>query len=391
MDINKRINELYDELVEIRRDFHMYPELSEKEYRTSEKICEYLDSWGIEYKKGIAKTGVMAIVRGKKEGKTVACRADIDALPVAECNDLPFKSVNEGIMHACGHDIHTAIHLGVAKLFKDMEDELEGNVKILFQPAEETIGGAKQMIEEGCLKDPDVDYILSLHVAPQIEVGKISIKYGKFNAATNEFYINIKGRSAHAAYPEKSVDSIVVSGHIITALQTLVSRNVSPLDSVVLTLGQIHGGTKNNIIAGEVVMSGTLRTLTPETRSHAKSRIAEIAENTAKAFGARTEVKFEEGYPSLINNEEVVDTLKKTAERILGKENVGFKEYPSMGADDFAFFCEATKGAYYNLGCGNKAKGWNAPLHSSLFVADEESIRIGVLLQTETLLELLKR
>ncbi len=389
MDMEKRVNEIFEELIDIRRDFHMYPELSEEEYRTCDKICEYLDKWEIEYVKGVAKTGVVAIIRGKKEGKTIGLRADIDALPITESTDLPFKSRNVGVMHACGHDIHTTIHLGVAKILKEMADKLVGNVKIFFQPAEETIGGAKMMIEEGHLKNPDVDYILSLHVMPYLEAGEVELKYGKLNAATNEFSIKINGKSSHAAYPDKSVDSIVVAGYIITALQSLVSRNISPLNSVVLTLGQIRGGIKNNIIASEVTMSGTLRTLDPTTRIYAKERIREIAENTARAYGANVEVEFEEGYPALINNDGVVDVLKSTAESLLGKDNVKIKEFPSMGADDFSFFLEEVKGAYYNLGCGNKAKGWTEAIHSSNFMADEECIKVGVLLQTKTLLELL--
>lgn len=389
MDIKKRVDELFDELVEIRRDFHKYPELSEHEYRTRDRICQYLDSWGIQYEKGLADTGVMAIIRGKEGGKTVAARADIDALPITEVNDLDFRSVNEGVMHACGHDIHTTIHLGVARIFKEMEDEFQGNVKIFFQPAEETVGGAKRMIEEGCLENPHVDYILALHIAPYLEAGQVELKYGKLNAATNEFTIRVTGKSGHAAYPEESVDPIVIAAHIITGLQSLVSRNISPLNSVVLTLGQIHGGVKNNVIAGEVTMSGTLRTLDPDTRVYAKNRIKEIVENTAKAHGAQARVDFEEGYEALINDDEVVDQLKETATRLLGEDKVSFKEHPSMGADDFAFFCKEVKGAYYNLGCGNKEKGWTAPIHSEKFIADEESIRVGTLLQIESLLELL--
>lgn len=390
MNIEKRVNELFHQLVEIRRDFHMYPEISENEHRTSDKICEYLNKWGIEYQKGVAETGVVAIVRGKKSGKTVAARADIDALPIIEKNNLSFKSVNEGVMHACGHDVHTTIHLGVAKLFKEMEDELEGNVKIFFQPAEETIGGADRMIKEGCLKNPDVDYVASLHLMPYMDAGYVELKYGKLNAATNEFTIRIKGKSGHAAYPEQSIDSIVIAGYIITSLQTLVSRNVSPLNSVVVTLGQINGGTKNNVIAGEVIMSGTLRTLDPDTRIYAKERIKEIVENTAKVHGGSGTVEFEEGYPALINNDQVVEVLKEIAEDTLGSDKVTFKEFPSMGADDFSFFCEEVKGVYYNLGCGNKAKGWTSPIHTGEFMVDEECIKTGVILQTELMIELLK-
>lgn len=391
MHIEKRVDELFHELVEIRRDFHMHPELSENEYRTSDKICGYLSRWNIEYRRNIAETGVVAIIRGKKQGKTVGARADIDALPIIEQNDLPFKSRNEGIMHACGHDVHTTIHLGVAKLFKEMEEELEGNVKIFFQPAEETTGGAKRMIEAGCLKNPDVDYVLSLHIMPYIDAGHVELKYGKLNAATNEFHIKINGKSSHAAYPEGSIDTIVIAGYIITALQSIVSRNTSPLDQVVVTLGQIHGGIKNNIIPDKVIMSGTLRTINPDTRIYSKDRIREIVENTAKAHGATATVEFEEGYPMLINDDEVVHVLSRVAKNVLGIDKVHFKEFPSMGADDFSFFCEVTKGAYYNLGCGNKAKGWTAPIHSEQFMVDEDCIKTGIILQTKTLIELLKK
>lgn len=388
--MKKKVDEIFEEVVDIRRDFHMYPELSEKEYRTSKKICEYLDRWNIEYRKDIADTGVMAIIRGKKDGITVGARADIDALPVEEKNDLAFKSVNKGVMHACGHDVHTAIHLGVAKILKEMEDEISGNVKIFFQPAEETIGGAERMIEEGVLKNPPVDYTLSLHLMPNLDAGHVELKYGKVNAATNEFSISIEGESSHAAYPESSVDPIVIAGHIIVGLQTLVSRNISPLNSVVLTIGQINGGIKNNIIPNEVTMSGTLRTLDPETRSYAKRRLKEISENTALAYGGKASVEITDGYPALINDDNLVSIIKEVADQVLGEDKVSFKEFPSMGADDFAFFCQETKGAYYLLGCGNKSKGLTAPIHSEEFMVDEECIRTGILLQMETLVRLLK-
>lgn len=389
MDLERRVDKLFNEIVEIRRDFHMYPELSEREFRTSSKICEYLSNWGIEHINGVAKTGVVAIIRGKKEGITVGARADIDALPIREVNDLPYKSLNEGVMHACGHDVHTAIHLGVAKILKEMEDELQGNVKIFFQPAEETVGGAKPMIDEGHLNNPKVDFMLSLHVTPQLDAGYIQLKYGKLNASSNEFSIKVIGKSSHAAYPDQSIDPIVVSAHIVLGLQSIASRNISPLNPAVVTIGQIHGGVKNNIIPGEATISGTLRTLDENTRKFAIKRIKEIAENTAKAHGARAIVSIEEGYPVLINDDEVVDILKDIAEKTLGKDKVSFKELPSLGADDFSFFLEKARGAYYFLGCGNKLKGWTAPIHNENFIVDEECLRVGLLLQTKGILRLL--
>ncbi len=388
--MKKKINSIFDEIVDIRRYFHMHPELSEMEENTSDKICQYLDSWGIEYKRHRSNLGVTAIIRGREDGITVGARADIDALPVSEENDLPFKSVNKGVMHACGHDLHIAIHLGVAKLFKEMEDEIKGNVKIFFQPAEETVGGANEMIREGCLEDPHVDYVLSLHVMPYIEAGQIELKYGKFNASINEFDIKITGKSSHSAYPEKSVDSVVVAAHVITALQSIVSRNISALNSLVISIGEINGGTKSNIIAGEVDMTGTLRALDKDTRNYAKKRIREVVENTARAHGALGQVHIKEGYPALINDSEVLAALEAVAKEEIGLANIHYKEFPSMGGDDFSFFCEQTKAAYYNLGCGNQEKGWTDQIHSEHFIADEECIKTGLLLQMKTMMELLK-
>lgn len=391
MDIEKKVDKLFPQLVKIRRDFHMYPELSEKEFRTSKKIAQYLTKWDIEHKTDVAQTGLVAIIRGGKEGISVGARADIDALPILEENNLEFKSKNPGLMHACGHDVHTTIHLGVARLLKEMEDQIQGNIKIFFQPAEETIGGAKRMIEEGYLKDPQVDSMIALHVMPYMDVGQVEIKYGKLNAARNEFSVQVKGRSSHAAYPEKSIDAIVVAAYIITALQTFVSRNTSSQEALVLTLGQINGGCKNNIIAEKVTMSGTLRTLDKNTRCKAEKRIQEIVEFTAKAHGAKASIEFYEGYPELINDKKIVDIFKEVAQDTLGIENVHLKEAPSMGSDDFAYFCNETRGMYYNLGSGNKTKGWIYPIHSEKFMVDENCIKTGVILQTKTLLKLLDR
>jgi amidohydrolase len=384
-----KVESIYPEILEIRRELHMNPELSEMEHSTMETISRYLDRYGIEHQKGIAKTGICAIVRGKNQGRTVAARADIDALPIEEETDLWFKSRNKGVMHACGHDVHTAIHLGVARIFKEMESELSGNVKIFFQPAEETVGGAHRMIEEGVMDDPRVENVLSLHVHTGIPTGTVELKKGKFNASTNEFTITVTGRTGHAAYPEKSVDPVLISGYIIVALQSLVSRNISPLDSVVLTIGQIHGGVKNNVIPEKVVLSGTLRTLDPDIRAYSKGRIEELVEITARAHGGTGEVEFEEGYPSLINDGYVTQVLKETAQDLLGKEKVHIKAHPSMGADDFSFFAEAASGCYYSLGCGDPEKEENHPIHHPRFQVDEGCIKTGILLQVQTLLRLL--
>ncbi|WP_053956900.1 M20 metallopeptidase family protein [Inediibacterium massiliense] len=383
-------DEIFEEIVEIRRDFHQHPELSEQEFRTSQKICEHLESFGIKYQNDIAQTGVVGIIHGAKPGKTVAIRADIDALPISENHNIPYKSVNDGVMHACGHDLHTSILLGAAKLLKSMEKDIEGNVKLFFQPAEETVGGAKRMVQEGCMKDPDVDYVIGLHVMPYLPTGWIEIRHGKLNAASNEFYIKVKGISGHGAYPEKSVDSLLVGCNIVNALQSLVSRNVSPLNSVVLSVGKFNAGTRNNIIPGEATFSGIFRTLDPATRQQTKDRIKEICENTAKAYGAWAEVRIEDGYASLINDDDVLDVIVSCAEDFIGKEHIQYKEYPSLGVEDFSFFNEVAKGAFFHLGCGFKEKE-NAPLHNDQFLPDENCIKYGIVLEVMSVLKLLKK
>lgn len=393
MNINNRVDDIFEEIVEIRRDFHKHPELGFKEHRTQAKIIEYLESWSIPYVK-IAKTGVLAYIVGKSDkskGNTVALRADIDALPVDEKINSDFKSVNSGIMHACGHDVHTTILLGTAKILKDLEESFSGHVKLFFQPAEETSGGALPMIEEGCLKNPNVDYVIGLHVMPYLESGHVELKYGKLNASSDTVNIKIQGKSGHGAYPEKSVDAILIASHVVIALQSLVSRDISPLNSMVLSLGKIEGGAKGNIISDEVSITGTLRTLDMDTRNYAKERIKNIVKNTAAAFKGSSEVVISEGYEPLINSDDVVDVFKNIAEESLDKEQVHFKEFPSLGVEDFSYFCNRTKGAFFHLGCGNKALGIDAPLHSPMFTIDESCIKTGILLQVKNTLALLNK
>ena len=393
MDINKRIDEIFDELVEIRRDFHKNPELSQNEFRTQKKIIEYLNSWGIgNYV--CAETGAVGIIKGKNKGKTVGIRGDIDALPINEKNNVPYSSIAPGVMHACGHDAHAAIVLGIAKIMKelaDTEDSINGNVKLFFQPAEETIGGADRMIQEGCMENPKVDYVLGLHVQPYLNTGKVELKYGKLNAATDSINIVLKGKAAHGAYPDKGIDAIVMAGNVITALQSIVSRNTSPINSVVISLGKISGGVKDNIIADEVKITGTLRTLDDETRQYTKDRISNIVNNVAAAFGGEGITTFYEGYKSLINDNEVLARIKENAEKLQGKENVEFKEFPSLGAEDFSYFIDAAKGAFFHLGCGNYVKGITAPIHTEYFDIDEECLKVGVKLQVENIITLLKK
>lgn len=389
MDIKNRVDELFDSLVDIRRDFHMNPELSTKEFRTGDKICEYLDAWHIEYERGIADTGIVGIIRGKS-GKTIGIRADIDALPIEESVDLDFKSKNQGVMHACGHDAHTTILLGTAKILKEMENELTGHVKLFFQPAEEAVGGADRMIKAGCLENPKVDHTIGLHVMPNIPVGSVELKYGKLNGNSGSVKIIVKGKKGHAAYPDTAVDAIVLASSVVNNLQTLVSRSVSPLNSVVLTFGKINGGTKGNIITDKVELVGTLRALDTPSRIFAKDKIKQITEQTCKALGGEAEIIFKDGYVALINDDKVVKHVHDVALETLGADKILMKEFPSMGGEDFSYFAEQVPSAFYHLGCMNEDKHMDFPLHSGNFQLDEECLRVGVLMQVKTTLSLLK-
>lgn len=383
-----------EELINIRREFHKDPELGGYEFKTMDRICSYLDSWGIEYKKGIAQTGVCAIVRGKnRSGEKNICvgvRADIDALPLKEEADVDFKSLNDGAMHACGHDAHTAIALGTAKVIKSMEDTLKGDVKFFFQPAEETTGGAERMISEGVLKNPDVDYVLGLHVDTGINTGTVKLKYGKMMASSDEITIRVSGKSTHGAHPDKGVDPLVIAANLIMSLQSLVSRNISPLNQAVFTLGTIHGGTRGNIIPDEVEMTGILRTLDPETRSFMKKRIGEMVENVPKAYGGEGKLYIRESYMALINSDEAVDSVRSVAEKILGENNILISQEPDMGTEDFSYFAANVKSCFFNLGCRNEEIGAVYPIHSNRFKIDENCLATGVQLQVENVMKLLE-
>lgn len=384
-----RSEEIKDWLVKVRREFHMCPELGMEELKTSEKICYYLDEMGIEYQKNIAKTGIVGIIKGKKEGKTVALRADMDALPIEEMNDVEYKSKNKGKMHACGHDAHMTILLGTAKILNEMKDDLKGNVKLIFQPAEETVGGAKPMIKEGVMENPKVDEIFGLHVAPEIPVGKIGVKYDKMNASSDTLNINIYGESTHGAYPHGGIDAIMITGNVITALQSIVSRNLNPLESAVVSLGTINGGTQHNIIANKINMRGTVRTLSPEVRKKVIERVDNIVTNIPKTFGGKGEFIREEGYAALINHDDMVELVRKNAEELLGKENVVVIDEPSLGVEDFAYFLNETKGAYYRLGCRNEKKGIIYDGHHNRFNIDENCLPIGVAIQLRNVIKTL--
>jgi amidohydrolase len=292
-------------------------------------------------------------------------------------------------MHACGHDAHMAILLGAARVLNTMKPELRGNIKLFFQPAEETDGGAKLMIDQGCMEDPQVDQVLGLHVTPLAEAGQIMIRYGAITASSDTLKITVLGKSAHAAYPEEGIDAIAIAAQVITALQTIISRSVSPLDAGVITLGKINGGAKENIIADNVLMIGTIRTLNPETRRFIKDRLRSLVTGICRGMGGDCLIEFEEGFPPVVNHDEVLRVVEANAIKILGKENLIYKEQPSMGVEDFSFFSNHAPGAFYYLGCGNKALGIDAPGHNPRFQIDEKCLKIGVLMQVASALGLM--
>lgn len=385
MDSNKILEltkEISPWLSKVRRDLHMYPELGMEEFRTQEKICEYLDEFKIPYKK-MAKTGVVGEIKVKNPLKTIALRADIDALPILEKNNVSYKSKNIGVMHACGHDAHTTILLGVAKILSEKKDELRVNIRFIFQPAEETTGGAEPMIKEGVLED--VDSIFGLHVSSLIEKGTAEYRYKEMNASSDNIDIEVQGISAHGAYPGDGVDAIVITAQLITAMQSLVSR-IDARDSAVLTIGKIQGGNAHNIIADSVKLTGTLRTLDPKVRELVKKKLKVLVETLPIAMGGKGILKIEKGYSSLINHDKMVDLIKKNAEKILGVENVFEKEKPNMGVEDFGYYLEKIPGAFFYLGVKNTEKKIIASAHNENFDIDEEALHLGVAIQISNIL-----
>lgn len=380
MDSNKILKlarEISPWLSKVRGDFHMYPELGMQEFRTQRKICEYLDEFGILHKK-MAKTGVVGEIKGKNAFKTIALRADMDALPILEKNDVSYRSKNHGVMHACGHDAHTTILLGVAKILSEKKEELGVNVRFIFQPAEETVGGAEPMIKEGVLEG--VDAIFGLHVSSLIEKGSVEYRYKQMNASSDSIEIEVKGRSAHGAYPGEGVDAIVITAQLITAMQTIVSR-IDARDSAVLTMGMVEGGTAPNIIADSVKLMGTLRTLDPEVRKLVKEKLKILVDTLPVSMGGKGILKIGKGYSSLINDDKMVELIKKNAVEILGRENVLEKEKANMGVEDFGYYLEKIPGVFFYLGVKNEKKGITASAHNECFDIDEEALHLGVAIQ----------
>lgn len=377
--IYKEVIGYKDWLIALRRQFHSHPELSELEFTTQERIIDELNEMGINNYPS-AETGVCAVLLSDNSRTTIGLRADIDALPIQEESISSYASTIPGVMHACGHDAHTTIQLGVAKYFSRRNQMLQSNLKFFFQPAEETVGGAERMVEEGVMRSPDVSYMLGLHVMPYMPVGEIEIRDGKLNAASDSFSITIKGKAAHGAYPQQGVDAIVIAAQVIVSIQTLISRMISPLDQAVITIGKINGGVKDNIISDEVVFSGGMRTTDEKTRLFLKDKIENLVTSTCDYYGATGKVYFEPGYKALVNHLEVTSIIRSEAHEALGIESVHEKELPSLGVEDFSYFLDEAKGAFYHLGCGVKDQP-NGALHTKDFDIDEMCLVMGTYLQ----------
>ena len=371
------IRSLQPQLVEWRRHLHQRPELGFKEQLTAEFIAQKLQQWGIDHQTGIAKTGIVATISSQRPGPVLAIRADMDALPIQEENEVSYRSQHDGIMHACGHDGHTAIALGTAYYLAHHRDDFAGTVKIIFQPAEEGPGGAKPMIEEGVLNNPDVDAIIGLHLWNNLPLGTVGVRSGALMAAVECFDCTIFGKGGHGAMPHQTVDSIVVSAQIVNALQTIVARNVNPLDSAVVTVGKLHAGSARNIIADTAKMSGTVRYFNPELDGYLGKRIEQIIDGICQSQGASYEFDYQQLYPPVINDAKIAELVRSVATDVVETPAGVVPECQTMGGEDMSFFLQKVPGCYFFLGSANPSKNLAYPHHHPRFDFDETALNMG--------------
>lgn len=371
-DILKSAEAIKDELIRIRRDIHAHPEIGRQEKRTSELVANKLRELGLDVRTNVAETGVIGTLIGKYPGKTILMRADMDCLAMEELNDVEYKSQNPGLMHACGHDSHTAWLLGAAMILSQYKDELHGNVKFLFQPDEENDGGAERMIEDGALENPHVDAAIGAHVWTSLESGKIGVKYGSMMASPDRILINIYGKGGHGGVPDSCIDPITTACQVQMALQTIVSRRISPVESAVVTISRIEGGTTHNIIPEKVQMEGTIRTLTYELREKVPKMVENIIKGVCEANDATYEFIYDPHYPPVVNNDEINSYIEEAGKEILGSENVVRMVSPTMGGEDFSYFQLKVPASFFVIGTYNPSKGLTNPLHNPRFNIDED-------------------
>jgi len=371
--IARLAKEYLPEITSVRRHLHQHPELSWEERETSLFIQKFLSALGIEIRTGIAGYGVIALIRGEQSGRTVGLRADIDALPIIEKTGVPYASKNPGVMHACGHDGHTATLLGATKILSQLRTQLKGTVVCVFQPAEENGGGGAKLLKDGALNEFSIEAFFALHSWPYIPAGTVGIRDGAMMAAIDDFEIIVHGKSGHAAHPMMAIDPVLISAHIILALQSLVTHERHGADPVVLTVTMIHGGAADNVVPSEVKINGTLRTMQDETRLRMKRRLVEVAESVAKTYNGVAEVNIEHGYPTLVNNPAMVSRVAHVAEKIVGAENVHKLKEPSMGGEDFAYYLQNYPGAMFRIGVGP-----NPSMHSDTFNYNDDALEVGM-------------
>ncbi|GAA0350108.1 M20 metallopeptidase family protein [Bacillus horti] len=380
---------IHQELIAWRRHLHQHPELGFEENDTSLFVQERLRQLGIEFQSGIGRTGVVGLIKGDEPGPTVALRADMDALPIQDAKNVPYASKIEGKAHLCGHDAHTTILLGAATLLTKNKPK-KGQVKLIFQPAEEGFGGANEMIKDGVLKNPDVEIISGLHVHHTAETGFTTVCPGLSSAATDMFNLTIHGKGGHAAHPHLSVDSIAVTSEVVSALQQIVSRQVDPIAPLVITIGKIEGGYARNVIAPSVRLEGTVRTLDLQLRSEIEEKMNRVVKGICDAFGATHELEYEYGYPSVINDETLIPILQEASDTILGTGKLSLAK-PSMGGEDFSYYAQQVPGIFFRLGIRNESKGTTFPLHHPMFDIDEDALPLGSAMLTQFALSALRR
>ena len=376
--IKSLANQYAGEFIDVRHHLHANPELSYKEFETSKFIQSKLKELGIDYEIK-ATTGIVATIKGKNpDSRTLALRADMDALPILEENDVSYQSKNKGVMHACGHDVHTSILLGASKILYELKADWEGTLKLIFQPGEEkNPGGASLMIKEGVLENPKPQGILALHVHPELPIGKLSFRKGRVMASADEIYITIKGKGGHAAAPHLTTDTILIASHLVIALQQIISRNKNPLSPSVLTISSFQGGHTTNVIPREVKLMGTFRAMDEEWRYKAHGLITKIATELVHSMGAEIDLLIDVGYPTVDNDDALTETAWKLADVYMGKENVLETEM-RMGAEDFGYYTQIVPGCFYRLGVRNEAKGIIHGVHTPKFNIDENAIETGI-------------
>jgi amidohydrolase len=371
-------------VVGLRREFHMYPELSGQEVRTTGRVLEILEDLGVEARAMEGMTGAVGLIMGSGQGPTLALRADMDALPIQERNQGDYSSRHQGIMHACGHDAHTAVLLGVARAIatSHWRSSMKGNLLMLFQPSEERVSGAREMISRGVLEDPRVDWVMAAHVVPDLPAGTVGFFRGVSHASADSFNLHIQGKGTHGGRPNEGVDPILAGAHFLTAVQSIVSRNLKPTEPAVVTIGKFQAGNVGNVIPETAELEGTVRALSEETRSQIIERLEQLREGMDRSFGVQSVLEFQQGVPVCLNDPEVSGFLYRVAVDLLGAEQVLYLQ-PAMGAEDFALFAQKRPSAIFRLGCGSPKKAAYAPLHSPHFQLEESCLMVGVRLFTE--------